>query len=45
MNFVKGAMLGMVAGAVVGYMNSDSLKDMMKKGKSALKKMTKNMGM
>ena len=43
MNFVKGAMLGMLAGAVVGYMNSDSLKDMMKKGKNVVKKMTKGM--
>ncbi len=45
MNFIKGAMIGMLAGAVVGVMNSDSLKGMMKKGKNTFKKMTKNIGM
>lgn len=33
MNFVKGAMLGMMAGTIVGVLNSDSLKAMMKKVK------------
>lgn len=42
MNFIKGAMLGMVAGTVVGVMNSQTLKDMLKKGKSAMKKMAKS---
>lgn len=42
MNFIKGAMLGMVAGTVVGVMNSNSLKDMVKKGKNKFKKMAKS---
>ncbi len=45
MNFVKGAMLGMMAGTIVGVLNSDSLKAVMKKGKSKMKKMAKSYGM
>ncbi len=41
MNFIKGTILGMMAGVVVGAMNSDSLKGMLKKGTNTMKKMTK----
>lgn len=41
MNFVKGAMLGMMAGAIVGAMNSNTINDVIKKGKNKFKKMTK----
>ncbi len=39
MNFAKGAVLGMLAGAVVGVMNSDSIMNMLKKGKREVMKM------
>ena len=41
MNFIKGAMIGMVAGTIVGVVNSNTLKSMLKKGKNSMKKMTK----
>lgn len=41
MDFVKGIMLGMVAGAVVGVMNSDTLTFAFNQGKKSLKKMKK----
>lgn len=45
MNFVKGAMMGMVAGAIVGVMNSDSLMKMFSKGTKQAKKMVKKYAM
>ncbi len=44
MNFVKGAMLGMMAGTIVGVMNSNYIKSMAKKSKNAVKKMVKSYG-
>lgn len=43
MNFIKGAMIGMMAGTMIGVMNSNSLKDMFKKGKNKIRKMTKEL--
>lgn len=45
MNFVKGAMMGIVAGAIVGAMNSDSLMKMFSKGTKQAKKMVKRYSM
>ena len=41
MNFLKGAMMGIVAGAIVGVMNSDSIMKMFSKGSRQVKKMAK----
>lgn len=41
MDFAKGALIGMVAGALVGVMNSSNLVGMYKKGKKELMKMKK----
>ena len=41
MNFVKGAMLGIIAGTVVGVMNSNNIKDAMYVGKKQLRKFQK----
>lgn len=41
MNFAKGALLGILAGTVVGVMNSDSIMNVLKKGKKEVMKMTK----
>lgn len=41
MNFAKGALMGMIAGAVVGVMNSDSIMDMYKKSKKKMVRMKK----
>lgn len=37
MNFIKGAALGMLAGTIVGAMNSSSFKEMFNKGKKQMK--------
>ena len=39
MNFAKGAIMGMIAGTVVGVMNSSSIMGMYKKGKRQMIKM------
>lgn len=39
MNFVKGVMLGMVAGAIIGVVNSETLTFIARQGKKGLKKM------
>ena len=44
MNFVKGAMMGIVAGTIVGVMNSDSIMKMFNKGTREVKGMTKRIG-
>ena len=44
MNFVKGAMMGIVAGTIVGVMNSDSIIRMFNRGTREVKKMTKRIG-
>ncbi len=41
MNFVKGAMFGVVAGTIVGVMNSDSIMKMFNKSSKEVKKMAK----
>lgn len=43
MNFIKGAMVGIVAGTIVGVMNSDSIMKMFNKGTKEVRKMTKKM--
>ena len=44
MSFVKGAMMGMVAGAIVGAMNSGSIMKMFNKGTREVKKMARRVG-
>lgn len=39
MNFAKGAIMGMIAGTVVGVMNSSSIMGMYKKGKKQMIRM------
>lgn len=39
MNFLKGTILGMVAGAVVAYMNTSTIDDAVRVGKKKYKKM------
>lgn len=39
MNFAKGAMIGMIAGTVVGVINSSNILEMFKKSKKELMKM------
>ena len=41
MNFVKGAMMGILAGTIVGAMNSDYLMKMLSKSTKGMKKMAK----
>lgn len=41
MNFAKGAIMGMIAGTIVGVMNSSSIVGMYKKGKKQMMKMKK----
>ncbi len=43
MNFVKGAMLGIVAGTIVGVMNSETISYAFKKGTKTFKKYAKHM--
>ena len=38
MNFAKGAIVGMMAGAVIGAVNSDKIYDMFRDSKKMLKK-------
>ncbi|MEG2310830.1 MAG: hypothetical protein RSB76_02465 [Clostridia bacterium] len=45
MSFVKGAFLGIVAGTIVGTMNSDRIYVMLNKGKRQMKKMKKKYSM
>lgn len=44
MNFVKGAMLGVVAGTIVGVMNSNSIIKMFNKGSKEVRKMARRYG-
>lgn len=44
MNFVKGAMIGVVAGAIVGAMNSDSIMKMFNKSSKEVRKIAKRYG-
>lgn len=41
MSFVKGAMIGMAAGTVVGVMNKNRIMKMVKNGKRKMYKVTK----
>ncbi len=41
MNFIKGAAVGMIAGTIVGVMNSGMIKNMFNKGKRQIKHMQK----
>ena len=42
--FLKGAMMGMVAGAIVGVMNSDSIMKAFNKGTKSMKRMARKYG-
>lgn len=44
MNFVKGAVMGIVAGTIVGAMNSNSIMKMFNKSTREVKKMTRRLG-
>lgn len=41
MDFAKGAIMGIIAGTVVGVMNSSSIMEMFQQGKKQLKKIKK----
>ncbi len=43
MEFVKGTIIGLVAGAYIGYMKNDMIYSAMKKGKKELKNLKKKM--
>ncbi|MCX8074078.1 MAG: hypothetical protein N2749_00630 [Clostridia bacterium] len=45
MGFVKGAMIGMVAGTIVGMINSDSLYYALNMGKKQVKRMKRRYGL
>lgn len=45
MNFVKGAAIGMIAGTIVGAMNSGNFKSMINKSKRQMKHFQKKFGM
>lgn len=45
MNFAKGALIGMVAGTIVGVMNKDSIMSAFKTGRKQVKKMQRRYGM
>lgn len=44
MDFAKGALIGIVAGTVVGVMNRNYIMSMIKDGKNKMKKMKKKYG-
>lgn len=44
MNFAKGALMGIVAGTIVGAMNSDNIVKMFSKGTREVRKMKKRYG-
>ncbi len=43
MNFIKGTILGMIAGTCLGYFGNDTIFHAMKKGEKELKKLKKKM--
>lgn len=45
MNFTKGAILGIIAGTVVGVMNKDGIMGMINKGQKEMRKMKRRYGM
>lgn len=45
MNFLKGTIIGMVAGACIGYMENESICKIMKKGERKFKKIKRKFGM
>ena len=45
MNFLKGTIIGMIAGACIGYMENESICKIMKKGEKEFKKMKRKFGM
>lgn len=45
MNFTKGAILGIIAGTVVGVMNKDGIIGMINKGQKEMRKMKRRYGM
>lgn len=45
MNFLKGTVIGMLAGACIGYMENDMIYKMMKKGEKEFKKIKRKFSM
>lgn len=45
MNFVKGTLLGMIAGTCIGYMGNDTIFKIMKKGEKEFKKIKRKISM
>lgn len=45
MNFAKGALLGMMTGAIIGAMNHDSFMTLFKRGKKEIRKMQRKYDM
>ena len=45
MNFIKGAIIGMVAGTCLGAMKNEMFSDIMKKGKKEIRKMKRMLSM
>lgn len=43
MNFIKGTIIGMVAGTVFGVMENDMILDMCRQGKKKIKKLKRKM--
>ncbi len=45
MNFTKGALLGMMAGTIVGVMNKDGIMGMFNKGQREMRRVRRKYGM
>ena len=45
MNFAKGAIIGIIAGTIVGAMNKDNIMNMIKSGKYEIKKLKRKYNM
>lgn len=43
MEFVKGTLIGMIAGACIGYMGNDTICGLMRTGKREIRKMKRKM--
>ncbi len=43
MEFVKGTIIGMIAGACIGYMNNETICSLMKSGRKEFRKLKRKM--